>query len=133
MTLLIVVVLLVGVGLFLLRKKAAAPSARPPGTAGLDEETAVRPDIDPEALARARATVSPAVPDEVLSDALLDATPRQLAQMFATVPTDVVTAALGKDAGERQGGQARAEDLAQLKKMGEAVDDLEIWSFGENR
>ncbi|MHA0035439.1 hypothetical protein ACXXDK_11240 [Deinococcus sp. PESE-38] len=77
--LLLAVVVIVGVlvVLSLLRKGTGAGpvGSRPPGTRHLDEETAVRPDIDPQALAAARAQVAPTVPDAVLSDALLDATP----------------------------------------------------------
>ncbi|GAA5534398.1 hypothetical protein E5F05_07055 [Deinococcus metallilatus] len=126
----VILVVLVVAALLLRLKKSASGSPRPPGTAGLDEETAARPDIDPAAVAAARARVSQAVPDEVLSDALLDATPKQLAHMFAAVPEDVMAAAVGAEPKAQQ-GPARAEDLAQLRKVGEAVDDLEIWSFGE--
>ncbi|EYB67105.1 hypothetical protein DEIPH_ctg051orf0009 [Deinococcus phoenicis] len=131
MKFLILIVLLVAVVLFLRLRKQSAGSAQPPGTADLDEETAVRPDIDPAALAAARASVTPAVPDAVLSDALLDATPRQLATMLASVPTEVMAAAVGHDSSAQPPIQARAEDLAQLRKVSEAVDDLEIWSFGD--
>ncbi|GAA5513706.1 hypothetical protein Dcar01_02451 [Deinococcus carri] len=136
MKFLILIALLVGVVLFLRMRKrsagqASSGSTQPPGTAGLDEETALRPDIDPAALAAARASITPAVPDEILSDALLDATPKQLATLIASVPTDVMAAAVGHDASTQPRTQARAEDLAQLRKVGEAVDDLEIWSFGE--
>ncbi|MEW6421729.1 MAG: hypothetical protein AB1511_08375 [Deinococcota bacterium] len=131
MLFIIVLVVLVVAALLLGRKKRASGSPRPPGTAGLDEETAVRPEVDPAAVAAARARVSQAVPDEMLSDALLDATPKQLAQMLATVPEDVMAAAVGAEARAQQQGPARPEDLAQLRKVSEAVDDLEIWSFGE--
>ncbi|WP_034386034.1 hypothetical protein [Deinococcus sp. YIM 77859] len=130
MTLLILIIAVLAGAFLFLKLRSNRSGGAPPGTVGLDEETAVRPEIDPAALAAARARVSPAVPDEVLSDALLDATPKQLASLFAAVPKDVMAAALGKEA-EAPRGQAKAEDLAQLRKMGDAVDDLEIWSFGE--
>ncbi|MBI0446601.1 hypothetical protein [Deinococcus sp. DB0503] len=124
----VLVVLVVAALLWGRKQRASRP--KPPGTAGLDEETAVRPEVDPAAVAAARARVSQAVPDEMLSDALLDATPKQLAQMLAAVPEDVMAAAVGAKPQVQQ-GPARPEDLAQLRKVGEAVDDLEIWSFGE--
>ena len=138
--LLLAAVLIVGalVLLSLLRRGSgpAGSAGRPPGTRDLDEETAARPEIDPQALARARAQVSPAVPDAVLSDALLDATPKQVAQLFAAVPAGVMADALG--AGSAQAGhvqiqgQASAQDLAQLRGLGDASDDLDIWSFGDD-
>ncbi|SEJ82972.1 hypothetical protein SAMN04488058_12122 [Deinococcus reticulitermitis] len=119
------------------RSAAAAPGGqRPPGTRDLDEETAARPEIDPQALAHARAQVSPAVPDAVLSDALLDATPGQVARLFSAVPTSVMADALGASgaqAGKVQvQGQATAQDMAQLRGLGDALDDLDIWSFGDD-
>lgn len=120
--------LLVGAILLVLNRNAGG-RARPPGTAGLDEE-AERPEVDAASVAAARARVSQTVPDEVLSDALLDATPGQLAHLFAAVPDEVMAAAVG--AGNRATQeQARPEDLARLRGAGKAVDDLEIWSFGE--
>lgn len=133
--LLIVLVVLVVAAVLLSRRRRSAgprlPSTRPPGTAGLDEEVAVRPDVDPAAVAAARARISGAVPDEVLSDALLDATPKQLATMLAAVPEGVLAGAVGRPAGGAQPQQASREDLASLKKVSESVDDLEIWSFGD--
>jgi hypothetical protein len=125
----VLVVVLVAVALLVLNK-GLARRPRPPGTAGLDEDVAVRPDIDPAAVAAARARISAAVPDEVLSDALLDATPKQLARAFAAVPADVMAAAMGAQVATPQ-ARGRPEDLAQLRKVGESVDDLEIWSFGD--
>ncbi|MBB5234592.1 hypothetical protein [Deinococcus budaensis] len=135
--LIVLLVLVVAAVLLSLRKRRSAgprlPSARPPGTAGLDEEVALRPDVDPAAVAAARARISADVPDEVLSDALLDATPRQLASMLAAVPAEVMAGAVGRPAGAgaAQPQQASREDLASLKKVSESVDDLEIWSFGD--
>ena len=101
---------------------------RPPGTAHLDEETAERPELDPSAVAAARARISQAVPDEVLSDVLLDASPTQAARMFSAVPAAVMADALGYGHGEAQ-PRASAAELAQLQGAGSAVDDLEIFSL----
>lgn len=111
-----------------------APPATPPGqrtalVADPDEE--IRHEVDPRALAAARASVSREIPDEVLSDALQDASPTQLAHLFAAVPEDVVAAAIGHGTKKPQ-EQARPEDLAQLRGAGDAVNDLEIWDFGKN-
>lgn len=138
--LLLAVLVIVGVlvVLSLLRKgTGTAPvGSRPPGTRHLDEETAVRPDIDPYALAATRAKVAPAVPDAVLSDALLDATPKQVAQMFSAVPADVMANAMGQNTGRggtvQVQGQATAQDMAQLRNLSSAVDDLDIWNFGDD-
>ena len=97
----------------------------------LDDDEAVRQEIDPRTLAAARAAVAKDVPDEVLSDALQDASPTQLAHLFAAVPADVMAAAIGTGNKKPQ-EQARPEDLAQLRGVGNAVDDLEIWDFGKN-
>lgn len=134
----IVIVAVVLVLLSMLRKGGSSGSVggRPPGTRDLDEETAVRPEIDPNALAAARAKVAPAVPDAVLSDALLDATPKQVAQMFSAVPAEVMADALGQNAARPGGvqiqGQATAQDMAQLRNLSSAVDELDIWSFGDD-
>ncbi|AWN24703.1 hypothetical protein DKM44_14255 [Deinococcus irradiatisoli] len=68
------------------------------------------------------------VPDGVLADALLDATPEQLQQMFAAVPTEVMAAAMGQGETQRPLSQ---EELNKLQGVGDLVDDLEIWSFGD--
>ncbi|SMB79868.1 hypothetical protein [Deinococcus hopiensis] len=109
----------------------AAPSRQAAPTALADEDEQVRQEIDPRALAAARAAVTKDVPDEVLSDALQDASPTQLAHLFAAVPADVMAAAIGSG-GKKGQEQARPEDLAQLRGAGNAVDDLEIWDFGKN-
>lgn len=140
MKLLLLLLVVAVVVVLLLRWRAArgpvasrpVPS-RPPGTAGLDEDVAVRPEVDPAAVAAARARISADVPDEVLSDALLDATPKQLASMLAAVPAEVMAGAVGRPAGAAQPQQASREDLANLKKVSESVDDLEIWSFGDKK
>ena len=108
----------------------------PPGTDGFEEADAVRPEIDASALASVRLAVANDVPDSVLADALLDATPNQLRQMFAAVPTAVMADAMGADLVGNDDVQRRpikAEELAQLRAMSESVDDLEIWGFAESR
>jgi hypothetical protein len=127
MKLLIVAVIILGVAWWVWSKNRPG-SLRPPGTANLDEETALRPEVDPAAVAAARARVSAAVPDELLQDALLDATPQQVARLFAAVPADVMAGALGQTPGTPH-TQASAEQLAQLRGAGDAVDDLEIFKF----
>lgn len=102
---------------------------QPPGTADLDDVDAVRPEIDASALAEARTGVRAEVPDGVLADALLDATPEQLQHLFAAVPAEVMAAAMGTDDAPRR--PHRAEDLAQLRSVGDSLDELEIWSFGD--
>lgn len=114
-----------------LERRAVVSSVRPPGTADLDDVDAIRPAIDASSLASARRAVSREVPDGVLADALLDATPEQLQHLFAAVPQDVIAAAVGKGQDDVQHKPLRAEDLAQLRGVSESVDDLEIWSFGE--
>ena len=105
----------------------------PPGTRGLDDPDAVRPDIDARALASARAAVTPAVPDAVLSDALLDASPEQLGRLLASVPTEVMTQALGRHGNSQDSVRSlRAEDRQQLSGLGDALDDLDIWNFGDD-
>lgn len=106
---------------------------QPPGTKDLDEETAVRPEIAAASLAAARAKVSQDVPDEVLQDVLLDATPQQAAKLFAGVSQEVMAGAIGQQtSGVHFQGQARAEDLANLSNLSSAVDDLDIWNFGDD-
>ena len=145
MKFLILLLIVVAIVAFLvLRKRSgtagtpqeSAPQAQPPGTRHLDEETAARPEIDAAALSSARARVSQDIPDEVLGDVLLDATPQQAARMFAAVPADVMAGAIGQNtarAGTVQvQGQASAGDMAQLSSLGSAVDDLDFWSLGDD-
>jgi hypothetical protein len=138
MVYLILVVLIVLVAVVLLRyptfkrrrlERDDVPRPRPPGTADLDDVDAIRPDIDASALASARSQITREVPDGVLADALLDATPQQLQQMFAAVPTEVMTAAMGQ--GETPQRPLSQEELTKLQGVGDLVDDLEIWSFGD--
>lgn len=111
----------------------AAPTLTPSITwEELDDETGERPQIDAELLRTARASVSHEIPDDVLEEMLFEATPQQTAQMLAGVSSHVMA---DLTAGHGQGvhfeGQARAEDLAALSSLGSAVDDLDIWDFGE--
>ncbi|WP_245556453.1 hypothetical protein [Deinococcus aquatilis] len=101
----------------------------PPGTADLDDVDALRPEIDASALASTRMAVTQAVPDGVLADALLDATPAQLQHLLAAVPDDVLTNALGSQNTTQQ--PIKAADLAQLKGIGDAVDDLDFWNLSD--
>lgn len=101
----------------------------PPGTADLDDVDALRPEIDASALASTRMAVTQAVPDGVLADALLDATPAQLQHLLAAVPDDVLTNALGNQKTTQQ--PIKAADLAQLKGIGDAVDELDFWNLSD--
>lgn len=112
---------------------SAGTYTQPPGTDVLAEENDVRPEIDAAALAAARANVSEAIPDEVLADVLLDTTPQQAARMFAGVSQDVMAGAIGQQSqGVHFQGQAQADDLARLNSLASAVDDLDIWNFGDD-
>ena len=105
---------------------------QPPRTDILAEETDARPEVDAAALAAARARVSEEIPDEVLADVLLDATPQQAAKLFAGVSHDVMVGAIGEQTqGVHFEGQAQADDLARLNSLASAVDDLDIWNFGD--
>lgn len=99
----------------------------PPGTKNLDEETAERPEIDPNALAAARSKVSDDIPDELLSDALLDASPQEVAKMFDNLSADVMGNAISAKQGINIEGEAKAEDLASLDGLGDSLDSLDIW------
>ncbi|MFC4454035.1 hypothetical protein [Deinococcus sonorensis] len=135
---LVLVIIAALVGLFLLGGRLLRPSQHrpeapsevivPPGTATLDDVDAVRPDIAAGALEQTRAAVTSEVPDSVLADALLDASPDQLRQLFAAVPADVMAAAVGA---EGTSGTVGTGDRTQLSGLSAAVDDLDIWSFGE--
>ena len=142
--LILLLIVLAIVAFLVLRKRSgtAGPQPQesaaftPPGTRHLDEETAARPEIDAATLGAARARVSQDIPDEVLGDVLLDATPQQAARLFAAVPADVMAGAIGQNtarAGTVQvQGQASAGDMAQLSHLGSAVDDLDFWSLGDD-
>lgn len=101
----------------------------PPGTADLDDVDALRPEIDASALASTRLAVTQAVPDGVLADALLDATPAQLQHLFAAVPDNVLADALGGQHTTQQ--PLKAADLEQLKGIGDAVDELDFWNLSD--
>ncbi|WP_240738283.1 hypothetical protein [Deinococcus fonticola] len=107
--------------------------AQPPGTNVLAEETDARPEVAATALAAARASVAQDIPDEVLADVLLDTTPQQAARLFAGVSQDVMAGAIGQQTqGVHFEGQAQADDLARLSNLSSAVDDLDIWNFGDD-
>lgn len=106
---------------------------QPPRTDILAEETDARPEVDAAALAAARSRVSEEIPDEVLADVLLDATPQQAAKLFAGVSHDVMAGAIGQQSqGVHFEGQAQADDLAKLDTLASAVDDLDFWNFGDD-
>ncbi|PTA68444.1 hypothetical protein C8263_07845 [Deinococcus arcticus] len=71
------------------------------------------------------------VPDEILSDALLDVTPEELRRLMAAVPEDVMARAIGQVDDVRT-QPVKAEDLQQLQGLGSALDELDIWSFGDD-
>lgn len=102
------------------------------GWHSLDDE-ADRPEVDAQALAAARANVSQDIPDEVLEEMLLQATPQQAAQLFAGVSDDVMADLTAHtEQGVHYEGQAGADDLAALSGLGSAVDDLDIWDFADD-
>ena len=115
------------------RTGTTVPDAAPPGTADLDDVDAVRPEISAGVLATARSGVTQAVPDGVLADALLDATPDQLRNLFASVSADVIAAAVGPRRDDVQSQPVKAEELALLRGAGDAVDELDIWSFADKK
>ncbi len=104
------------------------PAVLPPE----DETEAERREIDTVTLQAARAAVTTAIPDAVLADALQNTDTRQLAQAFAHVDATVIAAAMGQTPVVPDLDQARPEDLKQLKGAGQAVEDLDIWSFGDS-
>lgn len=107
---------------------------QPPRTDIFAEETDARPEIDEAALAVTRARVSEEIPDDVLKEVLLDATPQQAAKLFAGVSHDIMTGAIGQQTqGVHFEGQAKAEDLANLSNLSSAIDDLDIWNFGDDK
>lgn len=144
MKILLIVLLVLAVAVALLRMRRVLSDraqeqeqtdtyTAPPRTDILAEETDARPGIDAAALAAARAKVSQEVPDEVLQDVLLDATPQQAARLFAGVSHDVMAGAIGEQTqGVHFEGQAKAEDIASLNNLASAVDDLDIWNFGDD-
>lgn len=69
-----------------------------------DEDDTERREIDAATLRAARETVTFVAPDAVLADAMGHAS--------------------------QEGQAVRAEDLRQLRGAEDAIDDLEIWSFG---
>jgi len=95
-----------------------------------DEDDAERRQVDTLMLQAARAAVISVIPDAVLADALQHTDVRGLAQAFADVDAAVLTAAIGDSPEEVH--KASHEELQQLSGAGQAVDDLDIWSFGES-
>ncbi|WP_407543141.1 hypothetical protein Q0M94_24285 (plasmid) [Deinococcus radiomollis] len=97
----------------------------------LDEHDAERREIDTATLQHARSAVTSAVPDAVLADALQHTDATYLAHAFAGVDAAVLAAAIGE--APRQTEQTvRPEDRKALIGVETAVDDLDIWSFGES-
>ena len=117
--------------LFLRRGKAAPAvlAQLPVAVPRPDEDDAQRREIDATTLRAARETVTFLVPDAVLADALQHTDARGLAQAFSGVDTAVLADAVGHAVPERP--VATAEDLQLLRGAGQAVDDLDIWNFGE--
>ena len=110
---------------------AASEQVRPAAPAVRDEDDAERREIDTATLQRARSAVTSAVPDAVLADALQHTDARYLAQAFAGVDVAVLAAAMGEAPGH-PGQTVRPEDRKALIGVEAAVDDLDIWSFGES-
>ena len=104
---------------------------RPAAPSVLDEHDAERREIDTATLQHVRSAVTSAVPDAVLADALQHTDARQLAQVFAGVDVAVLAAAMGETSGHPD-QTVRPEDRKALIGVEAAVDDLDIWSFGES-
>ena len=101
----LVVVVLVWVVLYREKPAPAVPAKAPRGAPRPeDEDDAERREIDAATLRAARETVTFVAPDAVLADAMGHAS--------------------------QEGQAVRAEDLRQLRGAEDAIDDLEIWSFG---
>ena len=125
----LVVVVLVWVVLYREKPAPAVPAKAPRGAPRPeDEDDAERREIDAATLRAARETVTFVVPDAVLADALQHTDTRGLAQAFAGVDAAVLADAMGH--ASQEGQAVRAEDLWQLRGAEGAIDDLEIWSFG---
>ncbi len=102
---------------------------KPVGTPRLDDaENLERPFIDSAVIQRTKAMI-PSVPEAVLADALLDTTPQQAKALLSHAPDSVIQEAFGNRTVQTQ--HHKTEDLNQLKGMGDALDDLDIWSFGD--
>lgn len=118
------------------RAQAIAEEYRRSGAAtdwNPDDEQAPRPEVDAQTLAAARAGVTQDIPDEVLEEMLFQATPQQTAQLFAGVSADVMAdLTANTEQGVHYEGQTSDEDLAALSGLGSAVDDLDIWDFGDD-
>jgi hypothetical protein len=137
-----VVVVAVLAWIFLRRVKAAPPAPPkvepaaseqvwPAAPAVRDEDDIERREIDTATLQHARSAVTSAVPDAVLADALQHTNAKYLAQAFAGVDAAVLAAAIG-EAPSHPEQTVRSEDRKALIGVEAAVDDLDIWSFGES-
>ena len=104
---------------------------RPAALPVLDEHDAKRREIDTATLQHARSAVTSAVPDAVLADALQHTDAKSLAHAFAGVDAAVLAAAIGEAPGH-SAQTVRPEDRKALIGVDKAVDDLDIWSFGES-
>jgi len=127
-------VLLAVLALVFLRRKQAGPAepqhvpspVQPPQ----DEDDVQRREVDEATMRAARATVTSMVPDAVLADALQHTDAQGLAQAFANVDPSVLADAIGDAPQTVQA--SHPEDLRQLSGAGQAVEELDIWSFGES-
>lgn len=111
---------------------APAPGAsayHPVGTPRMDDPDLPRPQVDKSVVITARAVVPPIVPDAVIADALLDATPEQMKTLLSRAPESVVKEAFGSRDSVKQ--SLSSEERGQLRGMGSALDDLDIWSYGD--
>ena len=110
---------------------ALPEQVRPAALTVLDEHDAERREIDAATLLHARSAVTSAVPDAVLADALQHTDAKYLAHAFAGVDAAVLAAAIGEAPGHSV-QTVRPEDHKALIGVETAVDDLDIWSFGES-
>lgn len=108
-------------------------TAPPSRWSALDAEDAVRPEVDAQALAAARASVSSDIPDDVLEEMLFQVSPQQTAVMFSGVSSDVMTEITSHtESGVHYEGLSSQDDLAALSGLGSAIDDLDIWDFADD-
>ena len=105
--------------------------ARPAALTVRDEDDVERREIDTATLQHARSAVTSAVPDAVLADALQHTDAKYLAHAFAGIDAAVLAAAIG-EVPRHSEQTVRPEDRKALIGVETAVDDLDIWSFGES-
>ena len=110
---------------------ALPEQVRPATPTVRDEADVERREIDTATLQHARSAVTSAVPDAVLADALQHTDAKYLAHAFAGVDAAVLAAAIGEAPGQSE-QTVRPEDRKALIGVETAVDDLDIWSFGES-